>query len=208
MARTIFLFLVLLNTLALAWLYLKGDERFNAGREPQRANTELAAGQVRLLPPADIAAESCHAYVGASAAEAQEITKAWSEKLPAAHIAVISVMPKPVFDMAIIGLASRDLAETKLAQLKRLGAGDGAQIKEVDSQHFSVLIATFTERGAAEDALKNAALKGVRSAVIVQRQAAPGQSVIEVRSSDAALKTLTELAAARKGLAPAACATP
>lgn len=207
MARTVFLLLVLLNLLALAWIYLKGDDRINAGREPQRAKSELAADKIRLLTPADSVPESCRAFVGATATEAQEITKAWSEKLPAAHITVNSVMPQPVFDMVIAGLASRAVAEAKLVQLKSLGISEGLQIKAEDGKRFSVLMATFTERGAADEALKNAARKGVRSAVIVPRQTAPAQPAIEVRGGDAILKPLAELAALRKGLTAAQCDT-
>ena len=222
MARTLFLFLVLLNLLALGWIYLKGDERINASREPQRAKVELAADMVRLLVPADSApdalslaqslisptpaADSCRAYAGATVTEAQEIAKAWSGKLPAARIVVNPVMPRPVFDMVIAGLIPRAAAETKLAELKKLGISDGAQIKAEDDKHFLILIASFAERGAAEDALRSATRKGVRSAVIVRRQAVAEQSTIEVHGSDATLKLLGDLAALRKGLTPVSCA--
>jgi hypothetical protein len=223
MARTIFLLLVLLNLLALGWIYLKGDERINAGREPQRAKTELAADKVRLLVPTDnapealsaaqaaisptstAAADSCRAYAGATVAEAQEIAKAWLGKLPAAHISVNPVMPRPVFDIVIAGLVSRAAAETKLTELKKLGGGDGVQIKAEDDKRFSILMASFAERGAAEDALKSASKKGIRSAVIVHRQPALEQSTIEVHGSEVILKPLSELAASRKGLTPVAC---
>ncbi|CAG4884565.1 conserved protein of unknown function [Georgfuchsia toluolica] len=205
MARTVFLLLVLLNLLAFAWVYLKGDDRINAGREPQRAKSELAVDKIRLLTPVDSVPESCRAFVGATVVEAQEIAKAWSEKLPAAHITVNSVMPHPVFDMVIAGLASRAVAEAKLVQLKSLGISEALQVKTEDGKRFSVLMATFTERGAADEALKNVAQKGVRSAVIIQRQAALAQPAIEVRGGDAILKPLAELASLHRGLTAAQC---
>lgn len=226
MARTIFLLLVLLNLLTLAWIYLKGDERINAGREPQRAKSTLAADRIRLLVAADSAQETlalvqaattpasavtagtCHAYAGATVAQAQEIAKAWSQKLPAARIATNPVMPRQVFDIVIAGLASRAAAETKLVELKKLGISDGVQIKAEDDKRFSVFMASFAERDAADDALKSVIQKGVRSAAVVQRQPAPEQSIIEVRGSDAALKPLTELVSARKDLTPVACPAP
>ena len=61
MARTIFLLLVLLNLLTFAWIYLKGDDRINAGREPQRAKSELAVDKIRLLTAADSVSENCRA---------------------------------------------------------------------------------------------------------------------------------------------------
>ena len=205
MARTIFLLLVLLNLLAFVWIYLKGDDRINAGREPQRAKSELAVDKVLLLTAADSVPESCRAFAGATVAEAQEIVKAWSEKLPAAHIAINSALPQPIFDIVITGLASRAAAEAKLAQLKIIGISEGVQIKAEDSKRFSILMASFAERAKADDALKAAAGKGVRSAVIAQRLPAPEQPTIEVRGGEAILKPLIELAALHKGLAPAVC---
>lgn len=226
MARTFFLLLLLLNALMLAWIYLKGDERISAGREPLRTKAEMAADKIRLLPPADsppaalaamettavsapaaIAAESCRAFSGATVAEAQEIVKAWSEKLTAAHISANPIPLQQVFDIVIPDLASRTAAELKLTELKKLGVGDGIQIRAEDNKHFSVYIATFAERNAAEEALKSAAKKGVRSAIIAQRQAAVQQSTIEVRGSDAILKPLAELASARNNLISVECAT-
>lgn len=202
MARTLFLLLVLLNLMAFAWIFLKGDERIDAGREPQRAKSELAAAKVRLLTATDSAAQICRAYAGATVAEAREIVTTWSEKLPAAQIALIPAMPPPVFDMVMPGLASRAAAEIKLAQLKNLGISEGVQIKAENDNKFSVLMASFKERSAAEDALKNAATKGVRSAVIIER---PLPSTIEVRGVEAVLKPLEALVAVHKGLAPVAC---
>lgn len=205
MARTIFLLLVLLNLLAFAWIYLKGDERMDAGREPQRAKSELATDKIRLMTSRGSTLESCHAYAGVTFAEAQEIAKAWSEKLPAAHFAINPIMLQPAFDMIIAGLASRAAAETKLAQLKNLGISEGVQIKSVDDKHFLLLMASFKERSAAEDALKNVVKKGIRSAVIVERKAASAPSTIEIRGGDAILKPLAELASLNKSLVPVAC---
>lgn len=221
MARTIFLVLILLNALALAWVYLKGDARLNAGREPLRAKSELAASKIRLLAPEDnpsegltngppaisaVAAEGCRAYAGATPAEAQEIVRLWSEKLTPARVSVSPVEPQPVFEVVIAGLVSSTAADAKLAELNKLGAGAGAQIRLEDDKRFSVLLATFPERAAADEALKNAAKKGVRSAMIVPRQAAPTQSTIEVRGADISLKALDGLASSHKNLTPAECA--
>lgn len=220
MARTIFLLLILLNLLMLAWVYLKGDERINAGREPQRIKTVLAADKVRILLPTEdtppgisaglsivpaATADDCRAYAGATPAEAQEILKAWTAKLSAARIVATPVMPPKVFDIAIAGLASRVAAEAKQAELKKLGFSDGVQINFGEDKHFSLLIASFADRGAADDALKTAVKKGVRSAAVVERQPVPVQATIEVHGSDAVIRQLPELAASYKGLSPLSC---
>lgn len=223
MARTICLLLILTNALALAWIYWKGDERIDAGREPARAKSELVPQKIRLIVPAEsspqalapvaaetistVAMENCRAYAGATTAEAQEIEKLWSQKLVGAHVTAIPEVPSPTFEMVVAGLASRGAAETKLAELKKFGIGDGVLVRPEDDKRFSVVVASYREKKAADDALKIAGGKGVRSAVIVQRQAAPERSMIEVRGNDASLKVLAELASAHKGLTSVECAT-
>jgi hypothetical protein len=218
MARTIFLLVVLLNLIALAWVYLKGDELTDTGREPQRAEQVLATDKVRLLPANEKApeaqsgtqaapAESCRAFVGATPAEAQSIAKAWMEKLPAVRIAVNPVMPASVFDVAIIGLTNRADAEASLVELKKLGISEGAQIRAEDKdKRFSLVIASFAARGAAEKALNSAIQKGVLSAKLIERQPESEQSVIEVRGTDTTLLKLPELLSSLKMLRPANCA--
>lgn len=221
MARTFFVLLLLLNILALAWLYLKDDEHINAGREPQRANSGLAADKIRLLTPAAnspdeqtlaaptaasaVAAESCRAYAGATTAEANEIITSWQEKLAGARVTANPVIPAPVFDIAITGLTSRTAAEAKIAELKKLGIGQPLQIQFGDDKHFSVSLGSFAEQHAADEALKNVTKLGIRSAVIVKRQPVPQQSIIEVRGNETTLKLLTDLATARKGLTSTEC---
>ncbi|MFY9328798.1 MAG: hypothetical protein WAO76_12415 [Georgfuchsia sp.] len=205
MARTVFLLLVLLNLMAFAWIYLKGDDHINAGREPQRANSELAADKIRLVPAEEIGPESCRAFAGVTVAEAQEIAKVWSGKLPAAHITVNSAMPQKTFDLVITGIATRAAAEIKQAQLKNLGITEGVSIKTADDKQFEVLMASFKERSVADDALNDAAKKGVHSAVIVERMAVSAPATIEVRGDDTDQNLLTELASLHKGLAPGAC---
>ena len=233
MARTIFLTLLLLNLVALAWIYAKGDERINAGREPLRIKAQLVPDKIRLVamtensvsaaasdslstkqtglsatPPsvAPVVAETCHGYIGATVKEAQQIAQTLAGKLPAARIAVNPIIPPSSFDMAITGLASRPLAEAKLAELKKLGIKDGAQIKAEDDKHFSLVIASFTERPAGEEALKAINKKGVTAASLMERKPVPEKSMIEIRGSESALKKLSEQMAPFKILIPAACA--
>ena len=230
MARTIFLVLLLLNLIALAWVYVKGDERTNAGREPQRIKAEFSAEKIRALSSpengistsvsdglsqtqtalsttASAASEICHSYTGATIKEAQQITQTISTKLPGARVVANPIVMPTVFDLVIAGLVSHPLAETRLAEVKKLGFRESLQIRADDNNRFSLLIASYPERGVAEEALKAAVKKGVASVVVVERQPAPEKATIEVRGSENALKKLPEQIALFKMLSPAACTT-
>ena len=224
MARTIFLLLVLLNLMAFAWIYFSAGARDSEGREPQRLKAEMAADRIRFAPLADAAdlsgaalsssatavsaaeAVVCRAFVGANADEAQKISRAWIAKLPDAAITLAPVVPPPLFDIVITGLATRTAAETKVSELKKLGVANAVNIRADDDKHFSLLLDSFAERKAAEDALKSLGKKNVRSVTVIERKPGPEKSAIEVRGKEAVLKKLSELAAAAKTLSPAACA--
>src|SRR5690606_5397258 len=105
-------------------------------------------------------------------------------------------------------LASRAAAETKLAELKRLGISDGVSIRAEDDKRFTVVIAKFAELGAADEAFKDATQKGVRSASLIQMQPEPRQAIIEVRGGEVDMELLSGLAAARPNLGATPCATP
>ena len=222
MARTIFLILLLLNLVVLAWVYANGNDRINASREPQRIKAQLAGDRIHIvamiesgisagagLSAAQTAplaeTDTCHAYVGATIKEAQQIAQALAGKFPAARIVASPISRPSSFDLAISGLASRVLAEAKLAELKRLGINDAVQIKVEEDKRFSLVIASFTERSAAEEALKTANKKGVVSAVVIEHKFAPEKSTIEIRGSESALKKLPEQLASFKMLSAVLC---
>jgi hypothetical protein len=225
MARTVFLFLLLINLMAFAWIYFYGDDHMNAGREPLRVGAQLAPERIRLVPPATdvglaaaaslssspavpMPAETCRAFAGAAPADAQQIAKMLADKLPGARVAVISAAP-PQFELVIAGLASRATAESKQGELKKLGLTEATQIREESDKRMTILIASYSDKAAADEGLKAAAKKGVRSASIAERKPVTDKSTLEVRGSDAALKKLPDFLAQYKTLGPAAaCAKP
>ena len=210
MARTLFLLLVLLNMGVFAWIYSTNEVHENVGREPQRLKAEMAADRIRLLSPDEVLARAasarrCVGYSAATASDATALAKTWTEKLPDASVTVVPVIVPATFDVAIVGLATRAAADTKLAELKKLGVADGVRIRADDDTRFSVLIASSADRKSADEALKEVAKKGVRSASVVERRPASEKSTIEVRGNESALQKLPELAAATKALSIAAC---
>ncbi len=222
MARTIFLILLLLNLAGLAWMITMGAAKDKAGREPQRNATQMLPDKIRIVPVPDETAlsatsaavpvappsEICLAYTGAAVSDAQLIVKMLSEKLPAVHAIATAMVPASRFDMVIPGLASRQAAEVKLAELKKLGVDQGVGISTDDPKGYALLIASFAERALADDALKVMAKKGVRSAAIVERKPVPEKSTIEIRGSESAMKSLPQQLAAYKSLVSTACAAP
>lgn len=227
MARTIFLTLLLLNLAALAWIYARGEEKINTGREPLRSKAQLETDRIRLMvdaedkvsavsgsavvsqgavPKTDLAAaENCHAYTGATIQEAQQIAHALAESLPDARIAATPINMPLSFEIAISGLASRVQVDAKLVELKKRGVKEGAQIRSEEDKRYTLVIESFAERSAAEEALKTLAKKGLASAAIFERRPSPEKAMVEIRGSDAALKKLPEQIALFKSLTATAC---
>lgn len=210
MLRAVFLLLVLLNLLALAWGNgLLGDR--NPDREPQRSAAQFAADKIHIVPASELASatalRSCHAFAGLAAVEAQQIKATWTEKMP---VATVTVRPAPQpasYDIAITGLPST-AADAKLTELKQLGFNDGPHIVAENDKRCSIVIASFAARAAADEAMKNMIKKGLHSGTVVARPAVPDRVVIEVRGGESDTQKLSELAAALKNATPAACATP
>jgi hypothetical protein len=220
MPRTVFLSLLLLNVAALAWIM--ASEKSNEGREPQRAAAQYAAEKIRIVPsdeaPVPLATSSalqaptapgqiCSA-IQLAMADAQQVKTTLAEKMPQASVSVNPVVPLPVFDVAIPGLASRAAADAKLAELRKIGFKENLEIVAGADNHYSVLIASFGDKAKAEESFKTVAGRGVHSASVIMRQSQAENATVEIRGMAVALQKMPELLAAVKNSTPATCATP
>lgn len=208
MARNVFLILLLLNFLGLAWIFLQGDARINQSREPQRVLDQIAPEAVRIRASTGSNEEICRAYAAAALPQAQEVAKAWSVALPAASVLVNALPPTRVFEIVIAGIKTLPLAEKTLAELKALGLTQNGEIRKGELNLYTLAMASFTDRAAAEQALKNLTTRGLRLAAIAERQPETGRAVIEVRGRENVLRKLPELTTNFKTLTPATCAEP
>ena len=230
MARTIFLVLVFVNLAVLAWIYLTSEERALAGREPERAKVQISADRIRLIDIAQagssavaagslpqlsaasgaspVAVGSCVAYSGATVAEARQIASALTEKLATIRVVVNPLAQRAVFEIIIGGLVSRAQVDSRLAELKRLGFEQGIAVRNSDDKHFSLLLASFGEKAAAEEAKTELTRKGVKSAQVVGQKSPPDMATLDVHGGNEALKKLSELVPALKKLNQEACAVP
>lgn len=204
MARTVFLTLLLVNLVMLAWIYLNGASRDAIGREPQRVATQLAPERIRIvdapLPAQPIA---CQGYAGLAPADAEALVKAWTEKFPAVRFNIISVVPKPAFDVVLAGFASRAAAETRLVELKAVGVGDALQVRSEVGAKFS-LVASFADRFGAEAKQRSLVQKGIANVAVIDKPPAAPSATIEARGTATVLAPLSEQA---RNLTATSCAS-
>ncbi len=212
MPRLVFLLLLLLNALALAWVSGQFGDTSRTGREPGRPAAQLAADRIRIAAPADDAslsatAQACRAIV-LPFATAQQVATGWAAGMPDARIAVAPLVGAPVYDLVIPGLTSRAAAETKLGEVRKLGGEGDIQIVVNAESRYSLLLATFSDQKQAEAALKNVYARGVRSAALANRPARIEQAVIEVRGGADTMQKLPALIAAAGNAVAAECRVP
>jgi hypothetical protein len=203
MAKAIFLILLLLDFLALGWGYLSSEQRANMGREPQRVLTQMSPDKVRIVASAD----QCYAYSGATLTEAQEIAKTLADSLFAARVVVKSLVTPTVFEVVIPGYTRRSSADLRVAELKQLAFGRGADVRKEGEGQFAIVVVSSTSRSTAEATVKSLDDNGLRSALI-KVQPTTERSVIEVRGNATALSLLPALILPFKILQATTCTTP
>jgi hypothetical protein len=205
--RILVFLLALANLLFFAWGrgYLGGGET-----DGLQAGTQLRAEQIRIVskdrppeikradtentpsgeapaPPAEppVAVEPpreevCVVLNGVPQSAADSLERLFAEKLPAFKLSRTAMLGHTAYWVHIPPFKTRREAESKVAELKRLGFKENEYfIMQEGADSFAISLGLFSTPGAAETALAALRERGVRSARIVERPRKLNLSQIE-----------------------------
>lgn len=198
--RLAFFLLVLVNLGYYVWSagYLGGQE---AGHEPERLKQQINPDQVRVIGPVPAEPKpACKQLSGLSLAEAKVVEE--SLRGGAGVSIVVKPVPEPpAYWIVIPELASKDVADKKLAEARKLGVKDLKVVADEKSGPYLVSLGIFSSEDAAKEQLAALTKKNVRSARVESRQPAPLKATMEIRAGAALLEGLP------KALAPYSAAS-
>jgi len=81
-------------------------------------------------------------------------------------------------------LKNKREAESKVAELKKLGVKDFFVMQESGANNLAISLGLFSTEGAAESVLEALKEKGVRSAKMIERPGKPAQVHLELRGPE------------------------
>lgn len=202
--RLAFLVLVLLNLGFYVWSagFLTGPP---SGHEPERLQQQIDANKVRVIEPLASPKVACKMLSGLSLAEAKVV----EETLRGGSDVGITVKPveeAPAWWVVVPELASKDAAEKKLAEVRKLGAKDSKVVADDKAGPFIVALGVFSSEAGAAEQLDALGKKGVRSARLEERRPSPQKARIEIRAGTALLDALPKALAAYPAASLADCA--
>ena len=207
--RATFLLLVFANLAFFAWSqgYFGGQE---SGREPQRLTSQLAADKLRV-----VAAARGDERAGPAAAVCRLVTGLPPAAVDAFKAGLagpgLSVDIKPVEESSsywvhIPPQPNKAAAEKKAAELKALNVQDFYVVQDEGANRYAISLGLFKSETAASEYLQGLGKRGVKSARIEVREAAPQTVRAMVRgAADIVDKRLPQLLAKEPGAAVAAC---
>lgn len=210
--RTIFLFLLMANLVALAWtLGYFGEAQ--SGREPQRISAQLHPETIQLLrePPTPAVSVTCQRLSGFASPLAAEALKI---ELDAALggkgdwvVSLTNIAAATEFWVGIPALATTALAEKKKAELIAAKFTDLKLIEDASSGltggPFVILIAKFADEAAAKKYLA-AQSKTLRTARVLPRER-EAKSLLEISGPAKDFESRTKDLLAPHALTAAAC---
>lgn len=200
--RLFFFLLVFANLIFYAWAqgYFGGSDE---NREPQRLAGQLHAEKLRIVSSQQMAKEekqalACRVINGLNQSEAEKLMTA--VKTGGGNATILAPEePKPHL-VVIADLASKAIAERKVAELARFGITEPSTV-ELEGGRYEIVLASFSTEAAAREMLKGLVKRGIRSAAVDSREQAQ-QVRVEVRGPAAELlRQLPQL------IAPHAAAT-
>lgn len=224
--RAFFLLLVAANLALLAWTRLGDPEegivdpepmrrqvqpdriRVVPGPEPAKPAASAAAGAAAPVSPAPPAAPAaaCLEWGGFALAEAPRAEKALEPLALGARLAQHRTEETAGWWAYMPPQGNRAAALKKVAELKALGVEEFFVLQDEGPQRWAISLGVFRTEEAAKSRLDTLRAKGVRSAVIGQRETQVPKVWFQVKSAEAALQErLKELAAQFPGTEVRAC---
>lgn len=217
--RALVFLLVLANLLFFAYTqgYFGMPPSPDAARLAQQVNPEririVARGEPPPAPatvPAPV--EACLAWSGLAAAEADRLTQALGERLPAAKLQRRGENAAATAWWVLIPpLPGKAEVERKVAELKHFGVTDFFVIQEAGPNRLAISLGLFSTEAAANVQLEGLRSKGVRSARVRPKNSGEALLTLEVRAPAKDLEAVRGLLGERSpgecnGAAPAASA--
>lgn len=208
--RTLVFLLILANLLFLAWT--QGYFGAPANPDAQRATQQLLAERVRIVARNDAEAEAlkagkparivdrkaadvCLLLAELSIIETERLEARLAEKLPSFRAQRLAVEGRTSFWVFIPPLASRQDAENKAAELKRLGVADFFVIQENGPNNRAISLGLFASHDAAETHLAALRAQGVKSARIVERNSRGASASLELSGPETQVEALRQFVA-------------
>jgi cell division protein FtsN len=215
MLKITFWLLLAVNAGLLAFQQGYLDELFPSTREPTRLSQQLNADKLKLLtsaeaPPAKAAASAAASAPVASSTGAASAPAATASVAACVEIGAFddadakrfetqlaplalgerltrrSVQESARYVVYIPPLGSKDAADRKAVELKRMGVEDFFVMQDDSALQWGISLGVFKSEEAARKQLAGLAQKGVRSARITAHGAGPTKTVFQLRSLDAA----------------------
>lgn len=181
-----------------------------AGHEPARMKNQLHPDRIRLLPAtaasapaaapdapaapatpaapaaATAAAAACIELVSFTAAEAGRFEARMAELGLADRLSRREVPTPSSYMVMIPPQGSREAADVKTEELRRLGITDIFIIQDNSPRRWGIALGTFRTEEAAQSHLAAMGRRGVRTARIEQFGTGPARIAIQLRGLDAA----------------------
>ncbi len=210
--RALFLFLVAANLGFFAWAgYFAPPD---PGLDPRPLAQQHEPGKLRVLPRPDAVEEpapkptvaavpqpaACLEWGGFAVAEAPRAEQALAPLALGNRLAQRRSEETAGWWVYIPPQASRQGAQKKAAELKLLGVDDYFVVQEEGRTRWAVSLGVFSTEQAARGRLEELRAKGVRSALVGERDTQVQKVWFQVRPADGALRArLQELAQGHAG---------
>ena len=204
----VFVFLLILaNLLFLAWT----QGYFGSPSNPDafRVQQQLLADQIRVVardePPAETqktentdkptekkAADVCLTLNDLPIAEATQLENLLPEKLPAFKAIRTATVSGGSYWVFIPPLATKQDAENKTAELKKLRVTEFFIVQENGPNNRAISLGLFSTKEAATTYLETLRSQGVKSAKIAERNSKPTSASLEIRGPEAQAEALRQ----------------
>ena len=227
--RTLFLLLLLANLGFFAWMRFFGGD--GEQRDPRPLRQQVAADQVRILsarelgapapakpeaarseapkPTADAESRACVEWGSFSVTDTARAEKALEPLALGARLAQRRIEELAGWWVFIAPQGNRQTAAKKALELKAIGIEDYFIVLEEGRWRWAISLGVFKSEEAANSRLAMLRAKGVRTALLGQRETQVQKMLIQVRGVDAALAArLGELAQAFPGSELKDCPAP
>lgn len=210
MLKFTFWLLLLVNVGLLAFQHGYLDDLFPSTREPSRLSQQLNADKLSLLAATEVASTKSAAPDAAAAASTPTIASAPATAVACVEIGTFDEAEAKRFEAQLAPLAlgdrltrravqeasryivyippqgSKEAADKKAAELKRLGVDDFFVMQDGSPLQWGISLGVFKSEEAARKQLAMLSQKGVRSARIGPQGTGPSRTVFQLHGLDAA----------------------